>query len=305
MIILDNVAVADAFPNENAQQPSAIMFPAIKSNGGYFQITNNPVYLELAYGIAPGEFGYGQTRWTQQIPFPTGPGILQPGTVGVRFKNYTPGKIANVSGALAENAEPAIEVTSSGIATSTSKTVLALLSDTSTVTLVNSVAEVTLIDFLIAANSLPANGLAKLTVMGTMINNTGANQGINLRSRFGSGSPVPLVTDTGGLNWVSGGGATVPWSAEVLIGAKGATNSQIFQCRYKIGTFSSAGVTGIGAFNTGTANVNSESVNSYMAASPAIDMTIDEHVALTFQFNAASPNLSITKNYALLEIYSP
>lgn len=114
MITLDNVTVPDLFPTENAQQPAAIMFPAIKSNGGYFQISGNPVYIELAYTIEAGDFGHGQARWTKAIPFPTGPGLILPGTVGVRFQNYTPGKVATVSGALAEHAEPSIQVTSSG-----------------------------------------------------------------------------------------------------------------------------------------------------------------------------------------------
>lgn len=119
MIVLDNVTVGDSFPNENAQQPAAIMFPAVKSNGGYFTITNNPVYVQLAYNIGAAGYGYGQSRWTKSIPFPVGPGILLPGTVGIRFSNYTPGKAAIVSGALAEEAEPSIEVTSSGTAGST------------------------------------------------------------------------------------------------------------------------------------------------------------------------------------------
>ena len=124
MIILDNVTVADQFPNENATQPSAIMFPAVKSSGGYFTILNNPVYVELAYNIESADYGHGQSRWTKAIPFPTGPGILLPGTVGIRFRNYTPGSAAIVSGALAEHAEPSIAVTSSGAFTSSAAAVI-------------------------------------------------------------------------------------------------------------------------------------------------------------------------------------
>lgn len=117
MYILDNVTVADQFPGDFAAQalgPLAIMGPAIKSNGGYFQIANNPVYAQLAYSPQPAGYGFGQVTWTKAFPFPVGPGILAPGTVGIRFKNYTPGSAAVVSGALSEHSEPQIEVTSSG-----------------------------------------------------------------------------------------------------------------------------------------------------------------------------------------------
>lgn len=297
MDILDAQTVADAFPQDGAGGAIAQLGPIFDSNGGYYNVTGNPVYAQYAYGR------YGEYYWSDPVPIPVGPAILEPGTVGVRFRNYTAGAVATVSGALSEKGEPAVQITSGGIATAAAS-VLALKADASQVTIANTVAEGTLIDFLIAAGTLKSNGLLRMTCMGTMFNTSGANQGINLRTRFGSGSPVPLVTDTGGLNWISAG-VTVPFEVDVLIAAKGATNSQLLTSRYRIGAGSSAGVTGLGAFNTGTANVNSESVNSFMAANTALDMTIDQHVSLSFQFNAALATLSITKMYALLETLTP
>lgn len=117
MIVLDAQAVADTFPLDGTQG-GAQMFPAYRSNGGYFNVVGNPVYIQLAYSAIPSG-GQGETHWTPPVPFPVGPGILAPGTVGIRFRNYTAGKVATVSGALAEHTEPPVIVTSAGTSTPT------------------------------------------------------------------------------------------------------------------------------------------------------------------------------------------
>lgn len=110
MDVLDAQAVADAFPQDGASGAIAQLGPIFDSNGGYYNVTDNPVFAQYAYGQ------YGEAYWTPAVPIPIGPAVLAPGTVGVRFKNYTAGKVAHVSGALSEKREPAVQITSGGIA---------------------------------------------------------------------------------------------------------------------------------------------------------------------------------------------
>lgn len=107
METLDNVAVADSYPA--GQSGGAQLGPIYSSNGGYFSVTE-PVYVQYAYG------SYGSQFWTQEVPLPAGPVVLDPGTVGIRLRNYVAGTIAFVSGALSERGEPKVTVTSSGVA---------------------------------------------------------------------------------------------------------------------------------------------------------------------------------------------
>lgn len=115
MQILDNQPVLDQFPADQATPgQAAILGPIINSNGGYCNIEDNPVYAEYAYtqdGSAAG------IVWGDPVPLPVGPIILAPGTVGVRFRNYTPGQNAVVFGSLSFPREPQVQITSGGIAT--------------------------------------------------------------------------------------------------------------------------------------------------------------------------------------------
>lgn len=112
MDTLDAQAVGDAFPGDAAAGAVAQLGPIFDSNGGYYNVQTNPVYAQYAYGT------YGNYFWTPPVPIPVGPAILQPGTVAVRFRNYTAGSVATVSGALSEKGEPAVQITSGGVASS-------------------------------------------------------------------------------------------------------------------------------------------------------------------------------------------
>lgn len=84
-----------------------------QSNGGYFTVSGADVWMELQYGPQ------GSEDWTDEVHVPTGNGILQPGTIGIRFRNYSPGTVATVSAGISEHAEPAFALSASGSLQST------------------------------------------------------------------------------------------------------------------------------------------------------------------------------------------
>lgn len=98
MITLINQAVGNAYPKDN--QSGAIMAYAYDSPGGYLQILNQNVLMQLASG------NRGQEKWTEDLPVPVGGVTFPPGVIGARFKNAVSGQIATVNGALAEKGDP-------------------------------------------------------------------------------------------------------------------------------------------------------------------------------------------------------
>lgn len=110
MDVLDTQTVADDFPADGAAGAIAQLGPIWGSNGGYYNIESNPVYAQYGYG------DYGSIQWTPPVPIPVGPALLTAGTVAVRFKNFTAGAAAVVSGALAERGEPQVQITAGGVA---------------------------------------------------------------------------------------------------------------------------------------------------------------------------------------------
>jgi hypothetical protein len=102
--ILTNVTVGDQYTD------AATIQNVIASNGGYFLVANNDVFMELQYNIQ------GQLHWTQEIHVPTGSGQIYPGTTGIRFRNFVAGSAAILSAALSEQQEPAISIGASGVA---------------------------------------------------------------------------------------------------------------------------------------------------------------------------------------------
>jgi hypothetical protein len=102
------VQTLDSVTTGNNYTAAASIQDVFNSNGGYFVVDANDVFMQLQYG------GQGQTYWTREVHVPVGNGILQPGTTGIQFRNYVAGSNAVVSAALSEEAEPAIVLTAGG-----------------------------------------------------------------------------------------------------------------------------------------------------------------------------------------------
>ena len=100
--------VLDSILCGNDYTVAASVQDVYNSNGGYFVIQNNDTYMRMQYGTL------GNTTWTQEVHVPVGNGILQPGTLGVQFRNYTAGSVATVSVSLSNQTEPALALTAGG-----------------------------------------------------------------------------------------------------------------------------------------------------------------------------------------------
>lgn len=99
---IDSVATSNDFTN------AATIQEVWRSSGGYFIVSDADVYMALQYG------NLGSTEWTNPVHVPTGNGILNEGTIGVKFKSYTPNLAATVSAALSAQAEPTFAIGSGG-----------------------------------------------------------------------------------------------------------------------------------------------------------------------------------------------
>lgn len=174
MDVLDNQAVGDAFPGDGAS--GAVLGPIFDSNGGYYNVTGNPVYAQYAYGR------YGEYYWSEPVPIPVGPAILQPGTVGVRFRNYAAGQAAAVSGSLSEHGEPAVQITSGGTASQVSAGLVKLDSITLGVLAAS-------IGFPTSGSGAIAAGYSRLLVTGVLRgDNAGADIDVHCRINGDAGA---------------------------------------------------------------------------------------------------------------------
>lgn len=124
MFTLDNIACTDTMPADGSSG-GAQLIAANGSNGGFFSVTANDAYVSLGFKQADGL----TIAWTPEVHVSAGNGILQRGTYGIRFRNYTAGSVAIVSAGLSEPAEPALQLTAGGISTPTSTSVMRVISD--------------------------------------------------------------------------------------------------------------------------------------------------------------------------------
>lgn len=107
---ISSVTCADSYTE------AATIGPVYESNGGYFIITGQDVFMQLGYQ-------QGGTRdyiWTPEVHVPLGNGVFYKGTVSARFRNYTSGSNATVSGALYYKTQPLFTIAAGGVATSPS-----------------------------------------------------------------------------------------------------------------------------------------------------------------------------------------
>lgn len=118
MRVLNSVSCGDNYTD------AATIVPVFNSNGGTFNVTSADAFMQLAYIPDLGDNPKSQNwAWTQEFRVPVGNtgavGSLQPGTVGVRFRNYVAGSVATIGATLAGPLEPSILVSSSGISANT------------------------------------------------------------------------------------------------------------------------------------------------------------------------------------------
>lgn len=124
MFTLDSVACTDTMPSDG-QAGGAQLIAQNGSNGGFFSVAANDVYASLGFLQAKGL----SITWTPEVHVGIGNGVLQRGTYGIRFRNYTPGAVAIVSAGLSEPAEPSLQLTAGGLSTPTSTSVMQVIQD--------------------------------------------------------------------------------------------------------------------------------------------------------------------------------
>lgn len=70
--------------------------------GGYFQISNEPAFVQLSWGVQ------GSDQWTNEFWADPCNGSVGPGVIGIRFRNAVPGRVSTVSAGLSLHEEPVV-----------------------------------------------------------------------------------------------------------------------------------------------------------------------------------------------------
>ena len=86
------------------------------NGGGWFSVTNHPVFVSLQYPINKDpRSGFGQSEWTDDQLLGSGAfGLLPPGATGIRFKNAVAGSAATVTATIAQGNEPSLAISALG-----------------------------------------------------------------------------------------------------------------------------------------------------------------------------------------------
>lgn len=92
MLSITNQSVPDNY----GVTGNGALFYAYNSPGGFLNITQQPVLMQLASGKQ------GQEKWSTDMPIPIGGVTLPRGTIGFRCKNQVAGQTATLSAAIAE-----------------------------------------------------------------------------------------------------------------------------------------------------------------------------------------------------------
>lgn len=114
MLKIDSVNCA------NDYTAAATVGPVWLSAGGYFALAGQDAWYQL--GWKPK--GTTDISWTEEVHVPVGNGIIYPGTIAVRFRNYVAGQTAVVSAAISSRDEPVVTIAAGGVATPSSTAML-------------------------------------------------------------------------------------------------------------------------------------------------------------------------------------
>lgn len=102
------VACADSYTDAATIGPLTM-----GSNGGYFTIATNDVFMRLGYKERQG---VSEIRWMDEAHVPVGNGVFFKGTYAARFRNFVAGSVATVSGGLATPTQPLFTIAAGGVA---------------------------------------------------------------------------------------------------------------------------------------------------------------------------------------------
>lgn len=297
MLVLDSVSCTDTFGEPGSPGgASALGFLQGGSNGGYFAVTSADVYCQMAYGRL------GQLDWTDPVHVSPGNGIIPPGVLGIRFRNYVAGSVAVVSCGIASLVEPGLTLTSAGVSATAAPAVTTIRKMTPT-TVSGSVAPTDLLGLIVAAGALGATGFLRGTIWGDWLNNTG---GAVVTPRFQLSLNGIVVIDTSVTATTYNSDATRrEWQGVFTIGPKNATNAQEEFLRMAI----TQGVQAVGAsqagFATGHGMTVGNSGNITWADGgnqSAIDFTAAVPVAFNVINGSAAAGYDTTLRGAILEI---
>lgn len=153
----------------------------------------------------------------------------------------------------------------------------------------NTTTETSVYSKTITGNDLGANGGLRLTLTGTLLNNTGSDQNIQLRLKFGSKTITVSFSTRIATN-----GAKHNVQIKVWLMNLGAANSQAYGGDILIGYYDDNN-----GFDTAGA-VKSMLIGSIYDSS-AIDTTTSQTLEVTAQFGTANANLQFDMKFGFLE----
>lgn len=158
----------------------------------------------------------------------------------------------------------------------------------------NTAAETSIYSFSVPANTIPAIGYLRASIIGDILNSTGGSRTIQIKVKYGATTLYDGVTT--GLGTTA---ARHPFVIEVTLGNLGVTNSQFASLVVNIGN-ANAPTTGIGSIGAG-ATVVSTSGGGSAAEDSTTTLTLDITVTCS---GVASANFSVRRQYASLELMS-
>jgi hypothetical protein len=98
---LNNIAVPDQYTD------ACTISYVWGARGGSFLVANASVYVQLQYGK------HGEESWTDEYAITPTTGAIEPGTIGIRFRNYVAGTVARVGASITPPQQPGVQIGSS------------------------------------------------------------------------------------------------------------------------------------------------------------------------------------------------
>lgn len=161
---------------------------------------------------------------------------------------------------------------------------------TDTLDIVNTAVEQGLWSWIVPAGALSISRALRLTLIGDYLNNTGANSSFTFRMLFGGLALSASLTQGG----ITAGDSRRALSFDIFLQAKGAANAQVAEMGFFLAWM--GGIPGL--WQVGTAPGYHRGVNNGLA----VDSTITQILEIKVQHGTASPQLSVRRLSAMLEL---